>query len=60
LRYSELGGGSETVATFWPTVGTVLRFGWFAEKAAFICSSSVVLPALSRPSRRMEYSAGYG
>lgn len=48
------------VETFWPTVGTVLSFGWrLLEWMAFICSRSVVLPALSRPSRRMEYSVEY-
>jgi hypothetical protein len=45
------------VDTFWPTVGTVFRFGCaWGEFEAFICSSSVVFPALSRPSRRTEYS----
>jgi hypothetical protein len=50
------GGGSEMVATFWPTVGTVRRFGFEGVYAPFICSRSVVLPALSRPRRRIEYS----
>jgi len=53
-----LGGGRLTVATFWPTVGTVFRFGLRELYAAFICSRRVVLPALSRPRRRMEYSGG--
>jgi hypothetical protein len=45
------------VETFWPTVGTVLRFGCkWAECRALICSRRVVLPALSRPRRRIEYS----
>jgi hypothetical protein len=43
-------------------VGTVLRFGPVEEAvdgyAALICSRRVVLPALSRPRRRMEYSGG--
>ena len=59
--------GSEIVATFWPTVGTVLaetgRGGDAASfeegeaKRALICASNVVLPALSKPRRRTEYSA---
>jgi len=50
--------GSVTVETFWPTVGTVLRDGegWSARKRDLIWESRVVLPALSRPRRRMEYS----
>jgi hypothetical protein len=49
--------GKSTVATFWPTVGTVLSFGWRCGlKRALICSSNVVFPALSSPRRRMEYS----
>jgi hypothetical protein len=51
-----LGGGNSTVATFWPTVGTVLRLGCEGVYAALICSRRVVLPALSRPRRRTEYS----
>jgi len=52
------GGGRERVTVFWPTVGTVLRFGCVGVKRALICERSVVLPALSRPRRRMEYSGG--
>lgn len=44
------------VATFWPTVGTVLRLGCEGVYVPFICSRRVVLPALSRPRRRTEYS----
>jgi hypothetical protein len=57
------------VATFWPTVGTVLPAVsegaalpvWPAGSAAvlkraLICESRVVFPALSRPSRMIEYS----
>ena len=46
------------VATFWPTVGTVLRLGCEGVYVPFICSRRVVLPALSRPRRRTEYSGG--
>jgi hypothetical protein len=57
--------GREMVATFWPTVGTVLpavEEGSASPSGcrvfrALICERSVVLPALSRPRRRMEYSA---
>lgn len=54
--------GNEMLATFWPTVGTVFPGlgagapsgrGW---KRAFIWERRVVLPALSRPRRRTEYS----
>lgn len=50
--------GRVMVETFWPTVGTVLSLGAGAEgrKRAFTCSWKVVLPALSRPRRRTEYS----
>jgi len=52
------------VETFWPTVGTVfwgrdcedeLLLGG-GEKRALIWLWKVVLPALSRPRRRTEYS----
>lgn len=56
--------GSGMVATFWPTVGTVLPergcsvalFESVGRKRAFIWFSRVVLPALSRPRSRTEYS----
>jgi len=53
------------VETFWPTVGTVfwgrdcedeLLLGG-GEKRALIWLWKVVLPALSRPRRRTEYSS---
>jgi hypothetical protein len=58
--------GREMVATFWPTVGTVLPAveegvaspsGCRVLYSALIWERRVVLPALSRPRRRMEYSA---
>ena len=47
------------VDTFCPTVGTVFNFGAGLEgrKSDLTCSWKVVLPALSRPRRRTEYSA---
>lgn len=51
--------GNSTMATFCPTVGRVLCTGWAdgeAEDKALIAESRVVLPALSRPKRRIEYS----
>ena len=55
LRYMS---GRVMVETFWPTVGTVLTLGEGCEgrKMDLICSWKVVLPALSRPRRRTEYS----
>lgn len=47
------------MATFWPTVGRVFCTGCAdgdAEDKALIAESRVVLPALSRPRRRIEYS----
>ena len=45
------------MATFWPTVGTVgLLGGAASEKRVLIVERRVVLPALSRPRRRIEYS----
>jgi hypothetical protein len=63
--------GREIVATFCPTVGTVLpavveagalpmapfEGSTAVLNRALIWVRSVVLPALSRPRRRMEYSA---
>lgn len=55
--------GKEMVATFWPTVGTVLpavvegSLSLDAEaKRALTWERKVVLPALSRPRSKMEYS----
>jgi len=46
------------VLTFWPTVGTVgLEGGGAEEQRVLMLDRRVVLPALSRPRRRMEYSA---
>ena len=47
------------MATFWPTVGRVFCTGCAdgeSEDKALIAESRVVLPALSRPRRRIEYS----
>ena len=56
LRYIS---GSVMVATFWPTVGTVgLEGGGAEENKVFMVERRVVLPALSRPRRRIEYSDG--
>lgn len=58
--------GRAIVATFCPTVGTVFpglgagapsERGWYS---ALIWERSVVLPALSNPSRITEYSAVQG
>jgi hypothetical protein len=53
--------GRVMVDTFWPTVGTVLSFGEgpSGRKMALTCSWKVVLPALSRPRRRTEYSVSW-
>jgi hypothetical protein len=49
--------GRVIVVTFWPTVGTVFRFGVCeGRKRALIWEWKVVLPALSRPRTRTEYS----
>ncbi len=50
--------GSVIVDTFCPTVGTVFNFGagLLGRKRDLTCSWKVVLPALSRPRRRTEYS----
>ena len=62
------------VATFCPTVGTVLPAvsdgaaspvgpaagSAIVLKRALICVNRVVLPALSRPRRMIEYSGGLG
>ena len=58
----------EIVATFWPTVGTVLPAvdegsaspSGCNVKSALIWERRVVLPALSRPRRRIEYSGVTG
>lgn len=46
------------VETFWPTVGTVLvaGSGWSGRYRDLMEERRVVLPALSKPSKRMEYS----
>jgi len=53
--------GRVMVETFWPTVGTVFSLGGGAEGSNkdLTCSWKVVLPALSRPRRRTEYSIYY-